>query len=983
MWTIYTMWNGQNVTLMLQAVAATFSDNSFTGLLRTASLLAFFAVIIGVAARGRMDGLWQWFLGFMVMVTLGVTVKTNVNVIDYRFNYAQQVQDVPFVLAVGYGEISHFGYWMTQKYETKFTPPGSSTFEQYGMVFGAQVAATMASLKASDPIVNDNIISITQTCLAPEFIQNPLSIATVVKSTDLAADVPQILNPGRLADITDVNGNTDVMPCDVAWQTAMQQYDSSSASLYNYAVAKMLPGQTTIGRLQNNPSVVTALASNIPTVADQLLINSSQTTAGMIKQAALANAIRMAGSKLQTNVAAINEQLAGAMATSASDNTYAVMSTLAANVLPALHNVIELIVIGVFPLVIVMAFVAGPMILGVMRMWLTAAGWIQFWGPLYALVNGIMSSQSNIPSIVSAINGNGNPGMSMQNMGTVFGQAMSEQQLASMICLSVPLLAYALVKGGEMVMTSLASGVISPAQGAAQRAGDEVGHGNIQMGSVSWGGINTNNQTSNQMRTSASVDTGTTSMKSADGVQLTWGNLGAGMGGAGVGGGGVGGGATTSFGAGGGAGGGGNQLIGMNASALSWSGGPLDGSFNGSVSQSLQKEAGQSFQQGQQASMRWADSMVSAHSNLQQSGWRSGSSWSSSQQAATGVSAQDAESLDSAMQQANSFARSQGVSTNHLLQSAIAARGGLNLSLGAGQAGAGGSAGASAGVGGSSTNSNQQGTNASETAGQNFANTDAFKTLVSLSRSANMTHTGTSGTSGETSSGGSVSSSLTKSHSDMNEVSSSAQKSQQYREAAQVVEQGGASVRQNLLNMAGNDSNFGAQRLATAIKKSAVGDASGAADLAGYAVGVVKSDPGKFLAAMGADGAPGKVAAGAAMQGAVNDAVAHAPPVPGSAGGGGSSGGSAPRGGRPASASGGHGGSRAPQPAISPDRRNPALARVQDEVDNKQMDVMSRHLDVGSRMDDAKHVYTEERKSARRGADAVRDAAVKDIDNYN
>lgn len=982
MWTIYTMWNGQNVTLMLQAVAATFSDNSFTGLLRTASLLAFFAVIIGVAARGRMDGLWQWFLGFMVMVTLGVTVKTNVNVIDYRFNYAQQVQDVPFVLAIGYGEISHFGYWMTQKYETSFTPPGSSTFEQYGMVFGAQVAATMASLKASDPIVNDNIISITQTCLAPEFIQNPLSIATVVKSTDLANDVPQILNPGRLADVTDVNGNTDVMPCDVAWQTAMQQYDSSSASLYNYAVAKMLPGQTTIGRLQNNPSVVTALASNIPTVADQLLINSSQTTAGMIKQAALANAIRMAGSKLQTNVAAINEQLAGAMATSASDNTYAVMSTLAANVLPALHNVIELIVIGVFPLVIVMAFVAGPMILGVMRMWLTAAGWIQFWGPLYALVNGIMSSQSNIPSIVSAINGNGNPGMSMQNMGTVFGQAMSEQQLASMICLSVPLLSYALVKGGEMVMTSLASGVISPAQSAAQRAGDEVGHGNISMGTASWGNVNTNNTNSNSMRTSASVDTGTTSVKGADGVQLTWGNLGAGMGGAGAGasGGGFGGGATTSFGGGSGGGGGGNQLIGMNASSLSWSGGPLDGSWSGSVSQSLQKEAGQSFQQGQQASMRWADSMVSAHSNLQQSGWRSGSSWSSQQQAATGVSSQEAQSLDSAMQQANEFARSQGVSTNHLLQSAIAARGGLNLGFGGGK---GNALGGSLGVSGSGTNSNQQGTNASETAGQRFANTDAFKTLESLSRSANMTNTGTTGTSGETSSGGSVSSSLTKSHSDMNEVSSSAQKSQQYREAAQVVEQGGASVRQNLLNMAGNDSNFGAERLATAIKKSAVGDASGAADLAGYAVGVVKSDPGKFLAAMGADAAPGKVAAGAAMQGGVNNAVAHAPPVPGGAGGGASSGGSAARGSRPVPAFVGHGGSHAPQPAMSPDMRNPALARVREEAENKQMDVMSRHLEAEGRMGDAKQVYTDERKSARRGADAVRDTAVKDIDNYN
>ncbi|HDR9174360.1 hypothetical protein VI03_25250 [Burkholderia vietnamiensis] len=964
MWTIYTMWNGQNVTLMLQAVAATFSDTSFTGLLRAGSIIAFMAVLLAVATRGRMDGLWQWIFGFFIMVTLGVTVKTNVNVVDYRFNYAQQVQDVPFVLAIGYGEISHFGYWITQKYETNFTPPGSVTFENYGMVFGAQMAATLTSLKASDPIVNDNIISITQTCLAPEFIQNPLSIKTVVQSTNLAADVPQILNPGRLADVTDENGFSDVMPCDQAWQTAMQQYDSSSASLYSFAVAKMFPGQTTIGRLQNNPSVVSSLASNIPTVADQMLINSSQSTASLIKQAALANAIRSAGSKLQSNVAQINEQLAGAMASSASDNTYAVMSQLAANVLPALHNVIELLVIGLFPLVMVMAFIAGPMILGVMRMWLTAAGWIQFWGPLYALVNGIMSSQSNIPSIVSAINGNGNPGMSMQNMGTVFGQAMSEQQLASMICLSVPLLSYAIVRGGEMVMTSLASGVISPAQSAASRAGDEVGHGNMQMGQVSWGNVNTNNTNSNQMRTSASVDTGTTSLKGGDAMQYTIGNPGAGM----------------SFGAGGGGGGmswggGGSQVLGVNASALSDNGGPLSGKISGAVSEQLSQDAGMSWQKADQAAARQASSVMKAWGNSQSSGWSTGTTYGGNDSWSTGSDASDQTSFGNAMASAEKFAKSANMSTQDFLRMAMGVKAGISTP---GKGILPVSAGASASAEGGQVHT----TTAQESAAREFSNSNDFKTIQGFIERAGHTSTGTTGTTGGVTASGSVMSELRNAYTASKDLGESVQKAQQYSEAARSVQQGGAGFETNILNALRHEPG-GLARLESDIKKANMGDASGAADVAHYAAEYLKSGRGQaILDAVGAGGVPSRVAGGAAIRGGVESAVSGAPSVGGGAGA------------RPAFATPAAG----PQPAMAPDARHvggggmtpgqlpnaeamPQLAAARAASTDRALDSMSRRLEIQGGVEDGQANLSAGKQAAHQAAGNVR-THVKNADVF-
>lgn len=955
MWTIYTMWNGQNVTLMLQAVAATFSDTSFTGLLRAVSIIAFMAVLLAVATRGRMDGLWQWIFGFFIMVTLGVTVKTNVNVVDYRFNYAQQVQDVPFVLAIGYGEISHFGYWITQKYETNFTPPGSVTFENYGMVFGAQMAATLTSLKASNPIVNDNIISITQTCLAPEFIQNPLSIEKVVQSTNLAVDVPQILNPGRLANVTDENGFTDVMPCDQAWQTTMQQYDSSSASLYSFAVAKMFPGQTTIGRLQNNPSVVSALASNIPTVADQMLINSSQSTAALIRQAALANAIRSAGSKLQSNVAQINEQLAGAMASSASDNTYAVMSQLAANVLPALHNVIELLVIGLFPLVMVMAFIAGPMILGVIRMWLTAAGWIQFWGPLYALVNGIMSSQSNIPSIVSAINGNGNPGMSMQNMGTVFGQAMSEQQLASMICLSVPLLSYAIVRGGEMVMTSLASGVISPAQSAASRAGDEVGHGNIQMGQVSWGSVNTNNTNSNQMRTSASVDMGTTSLKGGDAMQYTIGNLGAGM--------------TSGAGGGGGGmswGGGGSQVLGVNGSALSDNGGALSGKVSGMVSEQLSHDAGMSWQKADQAAARQASSWMKAWGSSSSSGWSTGTSYGGNDSWSTGNDASDQTSFGNAMASAEKYAKSAGVRTEDFLRMAAGIKAGISTP---GKGILPFSASASAGIDVGQNNA----TAAQENAAREFSNSNDFKTIQGFTERAGHTSTGTTGTTGGVTASGSVMSELRNAYTASRDLGESVQKAQQYSEAARSVQQGGAGFETNILNALRHEPG-GLARLESDIKKANMGDASGVADVAKYAAEYLKSDRGQaILDAVGAGGVPSRVAGGAAIRGGVESAVSGAPSVGGGAGT------------RPAFAAPAAG----PQPAMAPDARRvggasmtpgqlpdaeamPQLAAARAASSDRAFDSMSRRLEIQSGVEDGQANLNAGKQAAQKAAEDVR-----------
>jgi hypothetical protein len=248
--------------------------------------------------------------------------------------------------------------------------------------------------------------------------------------------------------------------------------------------------QSRLARLLNpgrTPASANALIASQIEAAEGLMLNASRTAAQGIRQNMMINLMRDTSKtipQLLNDPSAVQIATAESMAAASSNSSYLVMAKVAEGALPKIRNVIHLVVLAVFPILMLLLIMAGTKGGLVLRSYGITLLWVHLWPPLYAVVNYIstMASAKSTVSVLAGIEG--------QTLGTAASLAstvLSDQAVAGLLSIAVPIMALALVKGGEVAMSGVVSSVMGPAQSAASRAGDSVGQGNIAMGSTSWG----------------------------------------------------------------------------------------------------------------------------------------------------------------------------------------------------------------------------------------------------------------------------------------------------------------------------------------------------------------------------------------------------------------------------------------------------------------------------------------------------------------
>ncbi|WP_162174212.1 conjugal transfer protein TraG N-terminal domain-containing protein, partial [Hydrogenovibrio marinus] len=126
--------------------------------------------------------------------------------------------------------------------------------------------------------------------------------------------------------------------------------------------------------------------------------------------------------------------------------------------------------------------VAGSKAASVIRNYLVVLGSIQLWAPMFAITNYFINSFRQSQFLAQV---NPTDAISVMQSQLISSGAQSDLDIAGMLVMSIPVLALALAKGGEMALTSFISGAMAPAQQAASRAAQEVAMGNLSMGNVS------------------------------------------------------------------------------------------------------------------------------------------------------------------------------------------------------------------------------------------------------------------------------------------------------------------------------------------------------------------------------------------------------------------------------------------------------------------------------------------------------------------
>ncbi len=512
--TIYAYWDAAQIKYVLDSVAILTSMSDYTGLMKVFAIFGLFVAVATtfVKARGEDAAIYMlmlaiWYVGLFLP-------KKDVVIQDVAGGSGTYtVANVPLGLAVFASAESHIGYWLTRVSETVFALPNDINFQKTGFMFGARAIKDRQNVRFYDPNLVSSLTNLTKDCVYPELNNNAAFFNQIMQSGSIWADLGPQMNPGVLVQVYDSSAGTyKVVGCDQAWSYIDSQINPHVSNDIMPRLGRMLnPTET-------SSSAASALvAAQLPLV-DNFIFGVSQSAQDSIKQAAMINLIadstvfvpQMIGDTTSAQVA-----LSTAMASASANSSYRTMAKIAESSMPLIRNAIHIVILALFPIVMLLIIVAGSKGGLVLKTYLMALLWINLWAPIYAALNFFTSWYATLGA--NAAIGSMNY-LSYASHQALTHSMISDQGVAGILTLSVPVIAYMLTNVSAASFTSVISGVMSPANASAQSAGSQVGLGNSNVGNTQWGNVTMgnwswNNRSGDQWNTAPSMTGGAATMR--------------------------------------------------------------------------------------------------------------------------------------------------------------------------------------------------------------------------------------------------------------------------------------------------------------------------------------------------------------------------------------------------------------------------------------------------------------------------------------
>ena len=151
MYTVYAYWNADQITSVLNAVAMIMNGGDFLGLMKAVAVAGLLIAVGGAIVRMKGEEPVAYLTMMIIFYMTLFVPRVTVTVKDVRANTNYQVANVPLGVAFFASETSHIGKWMTEAFETAFTPADEERFSKTGMAFGSRLVEELQSVRAELP----------------------------------------------------------------------------------------------------------------------------------------------------------------------------------------------------------------------------------------------------------------------------------------------------------------------------------------------------------------------------------------------------------------------------------------------------------------------------------------------------------------------------------------------------------------------------------------------------------------------------------------------------------------------------------------------------------------------------------------------------------------------------------------------------------------------------------------------------------------
>jgi conjugal transfer mating pair stabilization protein TraG len=486
MFEIYAYGNVDTLTGVFNAIAAIMGGDDYFGLIKTVAITGVLvAAVAGLFTPGRFHG-WGWLMGFMFLYYALFVPKSDVVIVDKLGSQTPVVVgNVPIGVAFFGHYTSKVGDVMTRFFETAFQVIPTSTaqlpaelaYQKNGVMFGNRLIQASRSVNIADPQLRTDLIAFVYNCTTYDLQDGTIDPATFAQSTDIWSLMGSP-NPARFSTY----GN----PVQV----------DTCPNVYTY-LANRLPGEIARARavlaFQMNPTLD-------PTVAQSLIdgqveqayykariATAAQSAGDLLRQNIMINLVQdtssIVGQKIN-DPASLMIATSRANATASINSSFLTMGKIAEQALPLVRNVIEAIIYAVFPFVFLLFLLAQGRGLGLaIKSFVLSLVWIQLWPPLYAILNYVATLASAKNLEAAARMGATAQGLALETASTIYHGAISDQAVAGYMVISIPIIATAIIKGGEVAFQAVTG--VGPIQSAVSGEAASTSKGNISQDVVS------------------------------------------------------------------------------------------------------------------------------------------------------------------------------------------------------------------------------------------------------------------------------------------------------------------------------------------------------------------------------------------------------------------------------------------------------------------------------------------------------------------
>jgi conjugal transfer mating pair stabilization protein TraG len=474
---VFAYMNVNEIVMVLNAVASVLSAPDFIGLMKVFAMLSLLGFVIGVLTGAvQIYGYPVYLIGMAIVLTI-FTFPRNVAVIDRTGNQPTQiVSHVPLGMALIISSTSHIGDYITRGFEAVFSLPNDLRFQKNGLMFGSRMVSKSRKVEILDHNLRYDITLYIRNCVNPDLLDG-------YKKPEVLRDAPNLwavmgdTNPARWMV---VGGGATPKNCPDSYVDISLRWNAEIQKNINRLGRNVNPYETNTAAanslLQSQfadafPTMLGISASALDVVQQNMMIN-------MYEDAEIAIASQM------NNTAAVQIALAKAQAETSMAAQYATTAKIAETLLPQVRNVLEILIFAMFPFVVLMMLLVGIGGWAVLKQYCFAVFWLQLWAPLYAILNFVMTN-STARQMKAALADT--TGITMGNVSALQSISIEAHHIAGMLSISIPVLAWAIVKGAEMGGSSMLGGTFSTAQKSADTAAGSVASGNVNVGNAGVG----------------------------------------------------------------------------------------------------------------------------------------------------------------------------------------------------------------------------------------------------------------------------------------------------------------------------------------------------------------------------------------------------------------------------------------------------------------------------------------------------------------